>query len=213
MERTTSFNSKYKVGRRMNRENYKKLISGLSEKELLKNLYATQLLLLIIACGLHIVIFKMRPSIYDLFKVNPIDFGIGAIAGLLVVLLDIWFMKKLPTQYNDDGGVNKKIFQNRHPLHIALIALIVAFVEEILFRGIIQTNLGIVIACLIFATLHYRYLFNPFLFINLVSVSIVISILFELTGNLWVTVIMHFLVDFILGCILRYQLFEHTKTD
>ena len=193
----------------MNREKYTNIISQLSDSELLKNLYATQFLLLIVSIALNLFVFKSGLSFFELFHYDLLDFLIGALAGLVVVFFDIYFMVKLPRQYHDDGGVNKRIFMDRHPLHIALIALIVAVVEEILFRGIIQANLGILISCLIFAIMHYRYLFNPFLFLNVVVVSILISVLFEWTGNLWVTIIMHFLIDFILGCILRFQLFDN----
>ncbi|MEM5598897.1 CPBP family glutamic-type intramembrane protease [Niallia circulans] len=58
--------------------------------------------------------------------------------------------------------MNKRVFENRNPFHIAFIALMVAFCEEILFRGVIQTNLGLLLSCLLFAMMHYRYLFNPF---------------------------------------------------
>ncbi|KAB7672905.1 CPBP family intramembrane glutamic endopeptidase [Bacillus sp. B1-b2] len=192
----------------MNKENYSKLINQLSDRDLVKNLYATQAILLFICLVLQFLIFHDEETFYQMFHYDLVDFFIGIMAGFIIVGLDVIFMVKLPQQYHDDGGVNKRVFQNRNPLHIAFIAFVVAFVEEILFRGVIQSNLGIWISCLIFALMHYRYLFNLFLFFNVVLVSVVISLLFEWTENLWVTVIMHFLIDFILGCILRYRLFD-----
>lgn len=192
----------------MNKEKYTELINQLTDRELLKNVYMTQFILLILAFILHLIIFQSNPSITNLFKYDLQDFIIGSIAGVTVVLIDIWLMNRFSSHYHDDGGVNKRIFQNRHPFHIAFIALIVAFSEELLFRGVIQTNLGLLLSCLLFAILHYRYLFNPILFVNVVLVSIVIGVLFEVTENLWVTVIMHFLIDFLLGCIIRFKLFQ-----
>lgn len=192
----------------MNKENYTSLISQLSDRELVKNLYATQGILFVLSLLLQFMIFRENKLFYDLFYYDSRDFFIGIVAGFIIICMDIFFMVKLPMQYHDDGGVNARVFRNRHPLHIAFIAFIVAFVEELLFRGIIQTNLGLWISCLIFAFMHYRYLFNLFLFFNVVFVSIVIGLLFEWTQNLWVTIIMHFLIDFILGCILRFKLFE-----
>lgn len=192
----------------MNKAKYTELINQLTDRELLKNVYMTQFILLIVALFLHFFIFQMNPPITKIFKYNLTDFIIGIIAGVAVVVMDIWLMNRFSTHYHDDGGVNKRIFQNRHPFHIAFIALIVAFSEELLFRGVIQTNLGLLLSCLLFAILHYRYLFNPILFVNVVLVSIVIGVLFEVTENLWVTVIMHFLIDFLLGCIIRFKLFQ-----
>lgn len=193
---------------KMNKAKYMELINQLTDRDLLKNVYMTQVILLIIAFFLHMIIFRWNPPITELFKYEWTDFIIGIIAALVVVILDIWLMNRFTTHYHDDSGVNKRIFQDRHPFHIAFIALIVAFSEELLFRGVIQSNLGLVLSCLLFAIMHYRYLFNPFLFANVVLVSIVIGVLYEVTENLWVTVIMHFLIDFLLGCIIRFNLYQ-----
>ncbi|MBQ6447361.1 MAG: CPBP family intramembrane metalloprotease [Bacillus sp. (in: Bacteria)] len=192
----------------MNKAKYTALINQLTDRELLKNVYMTQVILIIVAFILHIIVFHSNPPITKVFKYERTDFIIGIIAGLVVVGIDILLMRRFTEQYHDDGGVNKRVFQNRHPLHIAFIALIVAFSEELLFRGVIQSNIGLLLSCLLFAILHYRYLFNPFLFNNVVLVSIGIGVLFEVTENLWVTVIMHFLIDFLLGCIIRFNLFQ-----
>ncbi|WP_400242058.1 lysostaphin resistance A-like protein [Niallia sp. JL1B1071] len=192
----------------MNKAKYTEIINQLTDRDLLKNVYMTQFILLIMAFVLHTIVFGWNPPITKIFKYEWTDFIIGIIAGLAVVVMDIWLMNRFSAHYHDDGGVNKRVFQNRHPFHIAFIALIVAFSEELLFRGVIQSNLGLLLSCLLFAIMHYRYLFNPFLFANVVLVSIVIGVLFEVTENLWVTVIMHFLIDFLLGCIIRFNLFQ-----
>ncbi|WP_312098613.1 type II CAAX endopeptidase family protein [Niallia sp.] len=192
----------------MNKAKYTELINQLTDRELLKNVYITQFILLMVAFGLHIIVFRSNPPISNIFEYELTDFIIGIVAGVAIVVMDIWLMIRFSGHYHDDGGVNKRIFQNRHPFHIAFIALIVAFSEEVLFRGVIQTNIGLFLSCLLFAILHYRYLFNPLLFVNVVFVSIVIGLLFEVTENLWVTVIMHFLIDFLLGCIIRFKIFQ-----
>jgi membrane protease YdiL (CAAX protease family) len=128
---------------------------------------------------------------------------IGGVAGIAVVLLDIILMRILPASYYDDGGLNERIFRNRNIVHIAFIAAVVAFCEEVLFRGIIQTHVGLVFSSIIFAIVHYRYLFNWFLFLNIIVLSFFIGYLFLLTGNLWVTIFMHFIIDFLLGILIR----------
>jgi uncharacterized protein len=184
---------------------YNELIKGLTDKELLFHLYMTQIILLIITVAAGIILF-------DQFSfMRAIDFSdirillIGVPAGVAVVIVDILLMKWLPSSYYDDGGLNERIFRNRSILHIAWIAAFVAISEELLFRGVIQTKVGLIFASLIFALIHYRYLFNWFLFINIVLLSFFIGFMYEWSNNLALTMVMHFTIDFLLGLYIKYK--------
>ncbi|GKU81038.1 hypothetical protein NCCP28_04340 [Niallia sp. NCCP-28] len=196
----------------MNKEAYFQLIKELPDKQLIKHLYLTQLLLLAIAFILHTFIFKSA-TLKELFVIDINEMLLGVAAGVAVVVFDIIMMKCLPAEYNDDGGLNHRIFSARNPLHIAIIAFVVAFVEELLFRGIIQTHLGLWISSIVFAVIHYRYLFNRFLFANIIILSLIIGALFQWTENIFVTIIMHFMIDFLLGIIIRYRLFGYKRVN
>jgi uncharacterized protein len=188
------------------KKKHMEIIKELSDKDLLFHLYATQLLLLAISAILGFILFNDFSSFFDLFFWEDLNIlYIGAGAGIAVVLADLLLMKIVPASYYDDGGLNERIFRNRNPLHIAVIAAIVAFCEELLFRGIIQTHFGLLVSSIIFAAVHYRYLFNWFLFINIIVLSFLIGIIYLKTGNLAVTIIMHFLIDFLLGISIRYR--------
>lgn len=184
---------------------YNELIKGLTDRELLSHLYMTQVILLVITLVLGILLF-------DHFSfLQTIDFSdvrvllIGVPAGAAVVIVDIILMKLLPQSFYDDGGLNERIFKNRSVIHIAWIAAFVAFSEELLFRGVIQTKVGLIIASLIFAIIHYRYLFNWFLFSNIVILSFLIGSVYEWSNNLALTMIMHFTIDFLLGLYIKYR--------
>ena len=123
----------------------------------------------------------------------------------MVVIADILLMKWLPSSFYDDGGLNDRIFKNRSVIHIAWIAAFVALSEELLFRGVIQTKVGLILASLIFAIIHYRYLFNWFLFSNIVILSFLIGFIYDWTNNLAVTMIMHFTIDFLLGLYIKFK--------
>jgi uncharacterized protein len=182
---------------------FREMINEMTEKELLTHLYATQFILLTIAIILGMLIYRSLDFIEVLFNWRDGSIlYVGITAGLLVVLLDLFLMAVVPKAYYDDGGLNEKIFRNRKIYHIALIALIVAFSEELLFRGIIQTELGLISASIIFALIHYRYLFNWFLLLNIITLSFVIGLIYQWTENLAVTFVMHFVIDFLLGCII-----------
>jgi uncharacterized protein len=187
---------------------YNELIKGLTDRQLLSHLYMTQIILLGITFILGILLF-------DHFSyLKTIDFSdvrillIGVPAGAFVVIVDIILMRLLPKSFYDDGGLNLRIFKNRSVIHIAWIAAVVAFSEELLFRGVIQTKVGLILASLIFAIIHYRYLFNWFLFSNIVILSFFIGAVYEWSNNLALTMIMHFTIDFLLGLYIKYK--QHT---
>ena len=192
---------------------YNELISSLTDKELISQLYLTQIILLVISFILSIFLYDH----FSYFKhMNWSDFQImslGIPSGIAVVIVDLLLMKWLPSSYYDDGGLNERIFRNKSILHILFIAAIVAFSEELLFRGIIQTKVGLILASVIFAIIHYRYLFNWFLFLNIVLLSFIIGIIYQWTDNLAVTIIMHFIIDFLLGVSIRFKLISKESDD
>lgn len=136
---------------------------------------------------------------FALFQWDGPSIAIGILSGLVIVMLDIIGMRVLPPSYYNDGGVNIRIFSSLSPAHIVVITLIIAFSEEVLFRGVLQTHFGLIVTSLIFALVHYRYLFQWFLFLNVVLLSFFIGWIYELTGNLLATIIMHFIIDCLLG--------------
>lgn len=81
--------------------------------------------------------------------------------------------------------------------------MLIAFSEELLFRGVIQTHFGLLMASAIFAALHVRYLSKWFLFTMVVLLSFFLGYLYDVTGNLWVTIFAHFLIDFVLAVHIR----------
>jgi membrane protease YdiL (CAAX protease family) len=182
---------------------YNEIIKELTDKELLFHLYATQILLLVVSFILGLFLYDGF-SYLNYLKWNDLHiFTIGVTAGVVVVLMDITLMKWLPTSYYHDGGLNERIFKNKNIFHIAWIAAIVAFSEELLFRGIIQTKIGLILASLVFAVIHFRYLFNWFLFLNIILLSFLIGYIYDLTNNLAVTIVMHFVIDFLLGIYMK----------
>jgi uncharacterized protein len=188
------------------KKNYRELINRATDKELQNSLYLTQVMILIISFILGLFLFDDLAEFIALFIWDlPQIILWGGIAGVAVVLLDLILMKLLPSHYYDDGGLNERIFRNRSISQIAFIAAIVAVPEELLFRGIIQTHFGLIVASIIFAIVHYRYLFNWYLFLNVIGLSFFIGYVYLQTNNILVTIFMHFLIDFLLGCHIKQQ--------
>jgi uncharacterized protein len=197
----------------MKKNQYFDVIKELSEKQLLFHLYGTQLLLLLISSILGVILFDNKASFIQLYDWTdyPAIFLVGGGVGLAVVIIDMLLTKMLPESFYDDGGLNERIFQKRGILHIAIISFLVAFSEELLFRGVLQTHFGIIVSSSLFALVHYRYLFNWFLFMNITLLSFLIGYIYMVTGNLIVTVFMHFVIDFLLGIMIRIKYSKNRK--
>ncbi len=186
--------------------NQSEMIKRMTDQELTKSLVYTQFLLLFISLILGFILFDHLMDIFQYFSWNVSEIVCyGFLSGLLIVVIDLILMKYVPKKYFDDGGINERIFKNRSIGGILIIALCVAFTEELLFRGVIQSNFGLLIASLLFAFIHVRYLRQPLLLISVVMISFYFGYLFELTGNLLVTMTSHFIVDFLLGIIIRFK--------
>jgi len=182
------------------------LIKQMSDQQIKQSLIMSQSLFFLISIILSFILFKDLSQWLNYFdwQFKEIIYY-GVIPGLIVVIIDLILMYFLPKSYYDDGGINEKLFKNRSILDIFFIALIVAIAEEFLFRGVIQTVFGYVIASIVFALVHFRYLKKPVLLVSILLLSFYIGYLFELTGNLLVTMIAHFTIDFLLGLIIRFQ--------
>jgi uncharacterized protein len=187
------------------KNNYSEMIKELTDKELIRHLYLTQIILLVLSLGLSLFLFKGFTYWQQFHLVDIHIVTIGLSAGLMVVIIDFLFTKWLPSSYYDDGGLNERIFRHQSVFHIFVMTLFVAFSEEMLFRGIIQTKMGLILSCIIFAVVHYRYLFNWFLFINIVLLSFLIGFIFAWTDNLAVTIVMHFVIDFFSGIQIKWK--------
>lgn len=179
------------------------LIKKLTDRELHINLLITQLLLLTVSLLAAWFIYDRLSDFLKLFTFSWEGMAIGAGGALLIFLSDIIQMKILPEETRDDGGVNQRIFQSLPYPMVPAAALLIAISEEILFRGVLQASIGLFWASVIFACVHYRYLFNPYLFLNVMAASFLIGLVFEWTGSLTACIFMHFLLDCMLGLLIK----------
>ena len=188
------------------------LINQLTDKQIVQNLYFTQLLLLSIAIALGFFLFDEIEEFLDLWVIRDylfVIYGIGL--ALIVIIVDFIIMKVAPSRLTDDGGINEKIFEKRSIPHIIVLTALIALSEEILFRGVLQTHYGIWVASLIFAILHFRYLSKWLLFTMVVSISFLLGIVYEMTETLYTTIIAHFFIDLVFAIQIRLQFLKGVK--
>jgi|SRR5699024_7065478 len=184
----------------------RKLIDQLTPKELTKSVYLSQLLFFFISIILGFILIKDLEIIKGLFQFDGEQiFYYGVLFALALVIIEIILYNIIPKKHFDDGGINEKLFRNQSIVSIFFIALTVAIAEEFLFRGVIQTAFGYLFASSLFVIVHTRYLKKPILLLLLIGTSFLIGFLFELTNNILVTIVFHFVVDFTLGLYIKFN--------
>lgn len=179
-------------------------VDELDDRMLLINLYATQALTFII--GLVWILFQHQNMLKLFTPTKELVFvywGVGLAAA--VILVDLLISRFVPEEANDDGGVNERIFQNRPIWHIAVISFVVAVCEELLFRGALQHAIGPYWTSIIFATIHVRYLKHWIPTGLVFSISYGLGWIYIQSGSIWAPIIAHFLIDLIMGLIIRYR--------
>ncbi len=179
-------------------------VDELDDRMLLINLYATQALTFVI--GLIWILFQHQ-NIFKLFslpkELNVVWWGAGLAAA--VVAVDLLIARWVPDEANDDGGVNDRIFRNRPVWHIAVLSFVVAVCEELLFRGAIQHAIGPYWTSIIFATIHVRYLRHWIPTGLVFSISYGLGWIYIQSGSIWAPILAHFLIDLIMGLIIRFR--------
>lgn len=179
-------------------------VQDLDDRILLINLYLTQAITL--AIGMVWIWLQGRNP----FKLLSLPEGWtwlwwGGGLAILVVLADIAISRFVPDELNDDGGVNEKLFRKRPVWHIFAISFIVGVCEEMLFRGAAQHAFGPYWTSIMFAAIHVRYLRHwlPTLMVFLISYAL--GTVYEWTGTLWAPIMAHFVIDLIMGLIIRFR--------
>ncbi|WP_404453209.1 type II CAAX prenyl endopeptidase Rce1 family protein [Oceanobacillus kapialis] len=131
------------------------IIAKLTDQELRKQVMISQFLLVAIAIFLSLFLFDSFTDWMHYFKWDLEEIVyFGMLPGILIVLIDILLFITLPHAAFDDGGINERLFKKQSVGFIFLLSFFVACSEELLFRGVIQTSFGYIIASILFALVH-----------------------------------------------------------
>lgn len=184
--------------------NQQEQIKRMSQKEVVQALFFSQILFLTIALLISFFLFPSFSDWLDLFYWDFFDVIIfGGLSSIAIVIVNIILYKIFPPSFLDDGGMNQKIFTNQSIWNIFWLTLLIAISEEALFRGVLQTTFGYIPASIFFAVVHVRYLKKPVLLTAVVAMSFYLGFTYERTDNLLVPIMIHFLIDFLLGLYIR----------
>lgn len=181
-------------------------VLSLPDHVLILNLYFTQSLMALAAMVAGLLFGYRWDSFVLMLRPDPVQillYGGGLAA--FILLMDWLLTEALPEGLYDDGGINERIFSVLSFPHILVITIVIAVVEETLFRGVLQNRLGLIWASLIFSAVHFRYLRKAVLFSVTVGTSLLLGLSFLFTRNLLVPIFAHFCIDFVLGVSIRVK--------
>lgn len=180
------------------------LLKSWTPREVMRQVLLSQLFFILLAIGLSLFLFNPLSIWLHLFSWDTKGIIVFAVLpALTVVLINIMLQLIAPNQL-DDGGINEAIFSKRTTPELFIICIVVGVAEELLFRGVIQTSFGLVLASVLFAIIHIRYLKKPLLLISVVLLSFLLGYIFEVTNSLVYTTVAHFLIDLLLAFLIRF---------
>ncbi len=146
---------------------------------------------------------NLLPVSYDLGR----DVAVGSLAAVLPAALFVWSLSRQASRISWIGSLQKTlltlqvVFSQARILDLIAISLIAGIAEEMLFRGVIQTQLGILPASILFGLAH---LITPIYAVVATIMGIYIGILYQMFDSLLVPVQLHFIYDLFALLYLRY---------
>ncbi|MGL4522946.1 MAG: lysostaphin resistance A-like protein [Bacilli bacterium] len=158
----------------------------------------TFFLLVFLSVVIHLIAGTTWTAFYSLFQWNAVEVLYAVLVALVIVGLNLCAERFLPESALDDGGINAVFFGKMPMVEASVVCLLVSVTEELLFRGTIQWYGGFWLATVLFIVAHGRYLKKWALFSLLSCASIALGLLFQYTESLTITIIAHFLLDWIL---------------
>ncbi|SDC41876.1 CPBP family intramembrane glutamic endopeptidase [Shouchella lonarensis] len=179
-------------------------LQQLPNRELYMSVYLSQAFMLSVALGISALFGNgIQKGISQLTWHWHDGLWQGASFAIIVLIINLLLYRVVPARWLDDGGINDRVFRSMGICHMVFFCLVVAIVEEWLFRGVLQPLVGLPVASICFALVHVRYIKKPILFFYTLLLSIALGLLYEGTGNFCSVVVAHFLINFLLGVFLR----------
>lgn len=90
------------------------------------------------------------------------------------------------------------------PADILLLSLLSGFCEEVLFRGILQAQIGVFAASFVFGIFHDPSFKQKSYIILATLAGLALGLLYQWTGNLWSCILAHAAHNFVAMISLRY---------
>jgi len=171
-------------------------------------------ILLLTALLLKIFIIKDTMVFSSFFNAEiSIKIIIILLAGSLSLIgLQLLFIKFVPEEKLFDQ-LNMILMERFSLSELFVIFLIGAFTEELLFRGMIQPFLGIILTCLVFVGIHFRYFSKKIILLEIFLMGIILGIVYQMTNQLYVPVICHLILNFFMAVLIKKGYLNYERAN
>ncbi|MFH1728083.1 MAG: CPBP family intramembrane glutamic endopeptidase [Pseudomonadota bacterium] len=147
---------------------------------------------------------KGFPYVFKLYHIDGFWFITSCVIAILVIVGSHILMMKT-TYFDFLIGLFKEFFEGYGIFTFLLLALLSGFAEELLFRGLLQDYMGLILTSLIFGILHIgpSKNFLPWTGFAIIM-GFVLGITRELSVSILVPSIIHVFVNFVNMLALKY---------
>ncbi len=194
-------------------------IRGLSKSQFLRLIYLTELALVI----LSLIVVRLYYGNYFPynFSLDSRDILIGLASAvpiaITIYLLMVGPISRITWIQRAMSQINEKLYlpfgrsiQSLTTFEIVLISCAAGIGEEIFFRGMMQSFIGVWWAAVVFGLLHAL---TPAYFIIATAVGIWLGLLYQFSDNLLVPMVAHAAYDIFALNFLRMQYLRRSKLD
>ncbi len=195
----------------MNKNNEETPVKALSRERFLGLLYITELILLL----LSLVIARLASGRYFPygFSLSAENILLGLLAAVpvavLILLATIGPISEMDLVARSMGKITTRLkqilgssIQSLTAFDIVLPSAFAGIGEEIFFRGLLQSYVGVIGAAIVFGLLHAL---TPTYFVLATAIGLYFGYLYETTGNLLIPMVSHAAYDIFALYLLRLQ--------
>jgi membrane protease YdiL (CAAX protease family) len=172
--------------------------------------------LLLLVATVWCVVAKIDLAPFLSFS-NPGIFIIGIVVGLLMAVFSLFlsvlgkrYRHLLPFFASFEDFIQTTlapIFSEVNPMDILLIALASGFCEEVFFRGVLQSQFGLVIASIVFGLFHITGQKKHMFYVVWAALAgALLGSLLTIFNSLWVPICAHVINNFLSITMIRYQI-------
>jgi membrane protease YdiL (CAAX protease family) len=162
-------------------------------------------------------------SLLPLFTANRQSLITGLVAGAITAasgVLLLWTAKKLGPSLPWLAELRTIVLNEVAPLFatftfvdIVLVAAASGFCEEVFFRGVIQSQFGLLSAAAFFAIFHCPSLRHLPYGLWALAAGLFLGVTLDYTHSLWTPIIAHSISNLISLCLMRYPRKQDTETS
>lgn len=183
----------------------------LTRSRFLGSLYVTELVLVVLSLGIaRFTDSNFFPYGFELTAEKLLLGLLSAIPLVLLVLMastgpvsKIGLVKRAMDNITDRlRQVLGSSVQSLTAIDIVLLSAVAGFAEELFFRGLLQSHLGVIGAAIVFGLLHAL---TPTYFVMATVIGLYFGYLYEATGNLLIPMVSHAAYDIFALILLRSQ--------